>query len=329
MSEGGRLRVGLAGCGGIARQYHLRELRADPRVDLVAIAEPSAQARAAIPPAQGTAVLADAAELIGRGDVDAVVVCAPNAAHSSIADAVMASGRHLYLEKPVALTLEDARRLEALADGRALAVVGFQYRLSPAFRRLREALSAGAIGDVRHVRAWHCEAADAASMPAWKLARSSGGGALLDLGSHQVDLARWLLGTDVEEVESAAVSSVRSEQDEARLRLRMANGVTVDVVTSYLQGRKHRWEAEGADGVLRAERWPARLSRRRRAAPGGPSRPATALRAIPIPRREPSFGLALREFVGAALGAEHSLPTLSDGRRSLEVVLEAERRASG
>jgi scyllo-inositol 2-dehydrogenase (NAD+) len=323
-----RLRVGLVGCGGIARQYHLRELAADRRVEIVAIAEPSPQARALVPDV-GAEVVPDVSEVIGRENVDALVVTAANPAHAAIADAAADGPQHLYLEKPLAIDLDDARRIEAKLAGRdAIAVVGFQYRLSPAFARLRDAVTERRVGAVRQVRAWHCEAADAASMPEWKRSRASGGGALLDIGSHSVDFARWLLDDEVAEVEECRLSSVHSDQDEAALRLRMEGGAAVDLVCSYLQGRKHRWEVEGEDGVLRAERWPARLSRRRRPSPAGPSRLATSLRAIPIPRREPSFGLALRRFVDAALGASEDLPSVADGRRSLEVVLEAERSAS-
>ncbi len=166
-------------------------------------------------------------------------------------------------------------------------------------------------------------------MAEWKLARSSGGGVLLDVASHETDFARWLLGTEVAGVEDASLDSKRFEHDDARFVLRMSDGVRVEVVVSYVQGRKHRWEVEGSDGVLRAERWPARVTRRRRPAPAGPSVLATRLRALPIPRREPSFGLALREFARACQGEPHSLPTITDGRRSLEIVLEAERSAAG
>jgi len=322
------LRVGLAGCGGIARQYHLRELRADPRVEVIAIAEPSPQARSLVP-ALGAEVLADVGDLIGREDVEAIVVCAATPAHAAIAEAAAEAEQHLYLEKPLAVDLDAARRIEArLADREAVAVVGFQFRLSPAFARLREALRDGRAGAVRHVSGWHCEAADAARMAEWKRSRASGGGVLLDIVSHQADFVRWLLDEEVEEVEECTLASVHSEQDEARLRLRMASGVKIDLVASYLQGRKHRWEVECEAGVLRAERWPARLSRHRRPAPAGPSRLTTSLRGLPIPRREASFGLALRRFVDAALGGENELATVADGRRSLEVVLEAERRAS-
>jgi myo-inositol 2-dehydrogenase / D-chiro-inositol 1-dehydrogenase len=323
-----RLRVALAGCGGIARQYHLRELTADPRVDLVAVADPSAASRAALPALPGVEVSEDVSELIGRPEIDAIVVCAATPAHAEIAAAVAASEQHLYLEKPIALDLEEARRIEALLEARqAVTAVGFQYRLSPAFRALRQRIAAGQIGAVRHVRAWHCEAANPAAMPRWKLARKSGGGVLIDIASHEIDLARWLLGTEVDGVEHAELDSRRTEHDDARLLLRMSDGIRVEVVVSYVQGRKHRWEVEGSGGVLRAERWPARVSRRRRPSPAGPSALATRLRALPIPRREPSFGLALREFARAAQGEPHSLPSVADGRRSLAAVLSAERSA--
>ncbi|MDX6638497.1 MAG: myo-inositol 2-dehydrogenase / D-chiro-inositol 1-dehydrogenase [Solirubrobacterales bacterium] len=320
--------MGLAGCGGIARQYHLRELSADPRVELVAVADPSTASRAALPTLPGVEVSKDVEDMIGSPGIDAVVVCASTPAHAEIAAGVAEGHQHLYLEKPIALDLDEARRIEALLDARdALTAVGFQYRFSPAFRDLKQQIGEGRIGAIRHVRAWHCEVADPGAMSGWKLARSSGGGVLIDIGSHEVDFASWLLGTEVDGVEDATLTSSRIEHDDARFVLRMSDGVRVEVVVSYVQGRKHRWEVEGSDGVLRAERWPPRVSRPRRPAPSGPTKLATRLRALPVPRREPSFGLALRQFARASQGEPHSLPTIADGRRSLEIVLEAERDA--
>ena len=81
--------------------------------------------------------------------------------------------------------------------------------------------------------------------------------------------------------------------------------------------------------MLRADRWPRRLTRRRSYSAAGPSPLATRLLALPIPRREPSFALALSAFVDAALGGEGVGPaTIEDGLRSLEVVLAAERLAA-
>ncbi len=327
--RGPPLGVGLVGCGGIARQYHLRVLRSDPRVRLIAVSDPSEPSRAALPEMAGVEVHSEIDALLSRADIDAIVVCASTPAHAALAAAVGRGRQHLYLEKPVAIRLQEARSLESMLDARpAVCAVGFNYRLSPAFVRLKEQLNGGRVGQIRRVRAWHCEAANPETMAGWKRERSSGGGVLLDLCSHQVDFARWLLDTDVEAVEAASVASNRSQQDDARVVLRMKGGVEVEMVLSYVRGRKHRWEVEGSRGVLRADRWPARVSRRRRPSGGGPSRLGTSLRALPIPRREPSFALALGEFVGAALGESHSLPTITDGRRSLEIVLAAERAAA-
>jgi predicted dehydrogenase len=322
------MRVGLAGCGGIARQYHLRILRAHPGVELVAIADPSERALAQLTPLPGEELLNDSFALVARDDIDALVVCAATPAHAEIAAAVSGGGQHLYLEKPIALDARTAGSLErSLAGRRAITAVGFSHRFSPAFAELRSRIRRGEVGAPSRIRGWHCEVADTTRISPWKLSRETGGGVLLDLASHQVDFARWLLGAEVEEVEEASVTSHRSEQDDARIAIRMSDGTVVETFVSYVQGRKHRWEVEGASGVLRAERWPARVRRRRHPSPGGPSRLSVALRSTPFPQREPSFRSALDAFIAAANGADVQLPTISDGRRSLEVVLEAERLA--
>lgn len=324
------LRVGLAGCGGIARQYHLRELLADPRVELGAIADPDQRSLAALPTLPGVEILDSAEDLIGRPGIEAIVVCVPTPAHARIGAAVARGDQHLYLEKPLALTIGEARSLEIELGARPqVSTIGFNFRRSPAFRLLRDRLSSEGVGEIVCVRGWQCEAAVPEALPEWKRARSSGGGAMLEIASHQVDFARWLLGREVTGVEEARLDSIRSEHDDARFVLAMEGGARVEIVVSYVQGRKHRWEVEGSRGVLRAERWPAWVSRPRRASSYGPTRLATSLRALPIPRREPSFGLALQDFVAAAAGDVRELPTIADGRRSLEVVLAAERVALG
>jgi myo-inositol 2-dehydrogenase / D-chiro-inositol 1-dehydrogenase len=326
-----RLRIGLAGCGGIARQYHLRALRDHPGVDLVAAADPSPVARGAAAELGGFDLHDDVAEMIGREDVDAVVVCAPTPAHAELAEAVAATDKHLYLEKPVGLDLVRAEAVRGALEARsATTAVGFNFRLNPAFVELRRRIEAGRAGEIRNLRCWHCEVARPEAMPAWKLRRETGGGVLLDLVSHSVDTARWLLADEVTGVESARLSSEVTEHDDARVELRMRHGARVELVASYVQGRKHRWEVEGSAGVLRADRWPARVVRRRRPAPAGPSSLATRLLALPIPRREPSFAAALDRFAAAVAGGEEAgLATIGDGVRSLEIVLEAERLARG
>lgn len=296
-------------------------------MEVVAVADPSPPARAAASARAGVDALSDPAALMARADVDAVVVCAPPAAHAGLAEASLAAGKHLYLEKPVGLELARARRLADDPGSGRVTAVGFSHRFNRAFAGLRRLVRGGEIGAVREVRCIHFEPGLAAAAPAWKSARAEGGGVALDLASHSVDMARWLLGEEIAAVEEAAIATTASEDDDLRARLRSRGGVPVELRSSYVRGRGHRWEVVGEGGVLVADRWPPRVRRRRRPT-GGIGRAHRALLALPIPRREPSFALALGRFVAAARGElRGELATLDDGVRSLEAVLMIERAA--
>ena len=214
------LRVGVIGCGAIATVVHLRVLRRLRGVRVTALADPAPEARArAGRLVRGAALLTGPDELLARDDVDAVVVAAPSGLHARLALATLRTGRHLYLEKPIATTLEDGCRVAAAArDAGVVAAIGFNWRFQPLVARARELLSAGVIGDVRAVSTVFCEAG---TVPGWKARRSEGGGVLLDLGSHHFDLIRWLLDARVERVE-ATLASQASEHDSAAPGL--ANG---------------------------------------------------------------------------------------------------------
>jgi predicted dehydrogenase len=317
-SERRTLGVALLGCGAAARQYHLRALRADPRVRLLAVADPSPAALAAARLPGGTRATRDPGGAMAAPGVEAAVIAASTPAHEALARAAIEGGLHAYVEKPVALDTAAAESLAALARGSGrICAAGFNYRTNPAFARLRERVRDGEIGRVRAVRASFCEPGSA-DPPPWRRDPASGGGVLMDLGSHEVDTLRWLLGSEVASIARCATGSTLTELDEAELELRMADGTTVTSRLSYRAGREHRWLVEGDRGRLRLDRWPPRVSARRRGVVSGLER---RLRDSPLPRREPSFRTALAAFVGAALGGREELPTLEDGARSLAVVL--------
>jgi predicted dehydrogenase len=165
-------------------------------------------------------------------------------------------------------------------------------------------------------------------MPAWKRERATGGGALLDLGSHHIDLARWLLGEELASVESAELSSEASEHDSASFRLRSESGVPVDAEFSFRRGRACDWEIAGERGVVAIDRigGTARI-RSSGAGPARVDRLRGRLGRLPIPRRERSFDLALNAFVGRVASGSGELPSLADGRRSLAHVLAVEAAA--
>ncbi|MFI1486289.1 Gfo/Idh/MocA family protein [Streptomyces sp. NPDC020747] len=130
--------------------------------------------------------------------VQAVSIAAPNFLHRQIGVAMAEAGKHIWIEKPVGLTAEDARAVAgAVAKSGVQGTVGFNYRNAPAVAAARELIAAGEIGTVTHVRIrlFSDYAAHPEGALTWRYERERGGsGVLGDLASHGVDLARFLLG---------------------------------------------------------------------------------------------------------------------------------------
>jgi len=302
------LRVGVVGCGAIAQAVHIPLLRRIPGATVVAVADPSADACAAAARlAPGAELFDGLASLLGSGEVEAVVVCAPSALHGPIVLDVLEAGKHLYLEKPLAVDREGAERAAAAASASSVvSTIGFNRRFHPAFLRLRDSLTEGAAGELRELRTRFCEPV-AGSLPVWKQHRGTGGGAMLDLASHHVDLVRFITGEEVE-LESASIRSLASEHDEAELVLLLASGARAVIEVAFHGARADVVEARCASRTLRADRHASLRSRLR-------------------PGWDPSYRAALGAFVDRVQGAPVSLPTLEDGLRSLEIVLAAEDAA--
>ena len=335
----GRLRVGLLGAGRIARRFHLPILASMPGVDLVAVAEPLADARdACLNLAPGTTSFhADYAELLDAHPLDAVVICLPPALHSRAAVAGFARGLHVYVEKPLAISAGDGRgMLDAWRRAGTVGMVGFNHRFHPLALALKDEVARGRVGDVTLVRTAFAGAQR--TLPAWKCARESGGGALLDLASHQVDLVRFLFDAEIVDV-SALTRSAQSEGDTTIAALRLSTGPLVCLCASLAATEEDRIEVHGTRGGLVFDRYRSsrlhrlperrdfRVAARLRTSLDVAGRTLLALRDALFPPRDTTFALALESFVAAARGGGPAKPDLDDGMASLAVVLAAERSA--
>ena len=201
--------VGAGWMGHLHARAHLRlahhwpELPVRPR--LVVVADPVATAREDAVARYGFArSTADWRDVLTDPEVDVVSVTAPNALHREIGVAVAEAGKHLWIEKPVGLTVADARAVaDAVAAAGVCATVGFNYRQVPAVARARQLIADGALGAVRHtrVRLLTDYAASPAGSLTWRFQTAQGGtGVLGDLAVHGVDLVRFLLGEVAEVV---------------------------------------------------------------------------------------------------------------------------------
>ncbi|MEW2560907.1 Gfo/Idh/MocA family protein [Streptomyces griseorubiginosus] len=195
--------VGFGWMGRVHTQAYARVRHHYPRLPLVpklvAVAEevPGRAEEAAVQFGFASATR-DWREVAADPRVQAVSVTAPNFLHREIGVAMAEAGKHLWIEKPVGLTVEDAR---AVADAAAAAgvrsAVGFNYRNAPAVEAARELIVGGELGTITHVRIrlFSDYAAHPQGALTWRYERERGGsGVLGDLASHGADLARFLLG---------------------------------------------------------------------------------------------------------------------------------------
>lgn len=189
--------VGFGWMGRVHTQAYVRvphHFPSAPPTTLVAVADdvPGRAAAAAAQFGFASATL-DWRTLVSDPRIQAVSITVPNFLHREVGAAFAAAGKHIWIEKPVGLSADDARAL--VGDGQV--AVGFNYRNAPAVERARALLASAQIGNVTHARFRLLSdyAAHPSGALSWRFSRTLGGnGVLGDLGSHGVDLIRYLLG---------------------------------------------------------------------------------------------------------------------------------------
>lgn len=137
-------------------------------------------------------------DLVSRDDIDLIDINAPSNAHKEIAIAAADAGKHLYCEKPLALSLKDSREMLEAAEGAGVKhMVGFNYRFAPAVLLAKKLIDGGRLGDIHHFRTWFLQdwLVDPDFPLAWRLQKEiAGSGAHGDLGAHLIDMAHFLIG---------------------------------------------------------------------------------------------------------------------------------------
>jgi predicted dehydrogenase len=214
---GNTLGVAVVGFGWMGRvhtqaygrlPHHFPQLPVRPELVVVADEVPG-RAEEAAGRYGFTSATRDWREVAADPRVAAVSVTAPNFLHREIGVAMAEAGKHLWIEKPVGLTAEDARAVaDAVRAAGVQGTVGFNYRNAPAVETARRMVAAGDIGTVTHVRIrlFSDYAAHPDGALTWRYERRRGGsGVLGDLASHGVDLARFLLGEIVSLTADTAV----------------------------------------------------------------------------------------------------------------------------
>jgi len=329
------MRIGLIGYGAWGR-HHARALVAAPSATLAAIVargdDSAAQAASDHP---GIPVLRDAAALLADGSVEAIVVAVPNAQHAAVAMAALASGKHVLLEKPMALTLGDCDALIGTARqaGRVL-TIGHELRVSRQWAPIRRMIEGGEIGALRHAAISLFRFPYRTGSQSWRYDRAAVGSWILEEPVHFFDLLLWYAR------ECGPPETVRAtaEGDPAMPRalavtLRFGAGVFCTLNT-VIGGFEHHLALHvmGEGGAMRAL-WSAAMDRsgepsaslhilRGRAAPG------QVAEAIPFDRSGEIFELETQaELAVQGFRAGRALVPAEEARDAIACCLLAERSA--
>ncbi len=273
-------------------------------------------------------------EMLASTELDGVLIATPPTTHADLADQAFEAGLAVYLEKPLAADAADGQRiLDAWRRSGAVGMTGFSYRFNTMIRDLAVALQRGSIGEVLAVRTTF--GLVAGQLPGWKQQRATGGGALLDLGSHHIDLLMYLLGSAVGSV-SCQLWSDRTEDDHAALQLTFENGVVAQIQLSLGTMLEDRIEVRGRQGTLLYDRYGSERLQHTDCRSGSirgqlltnrikslvPGR--DLLEKLRSPWHEPAFPRALAAFVEAVASGRKRSPDVEDGWRALQVILAAE-----
>ena len=364
------IRVGMVGGGFMARTYSLAlsavyglAWPAAPEIRRVRIADVSRRLGASAARAWGWDEVSDHWRAVTRADdVDLVLVLTPNDSHAEISIDALAHGKHVLCENPLSNTLEGARAMFRAAGGSGgVHQVGFAYRKWPAVAFARRVIAGGGIGEIVHYRGhfFRDDGLDPAMPITWRLQKAvAGGGSAIDIGSHVIDMARYLSGeirgvfaasrthfTRRPLAERPGATAPVDVDDITDMLVEFEGGATGTLQASWLAGG-HKMDigfaVHGTRGSVEfssEEPTEVRLYKTSdpaaesgfRAIPVGPAHPGGEL-FWPVPGMALGFGdgfiIAVRDLLCSIAEGRPATPDFLDGLRASEVVAAAQASAA-
>ena len=276
-----KFRVGIIGVGFIGTLKHLEGLAANADLcDIVGICDlvPERAEKAKANYAPEAYTTADYRDIVNDPDIDVVYVCTWNVSHCEITCAALEAGKHVMCEKPMAVSGEEARLMvETAKRTQKKLTIGYQNRFRQDAQFVRGAVDAGELGEIYVAKA---HAVRRRGVPTWGVftdKEKQGGGPLIDIGTHALDLALWYLGDyQVESVTGSVYSKLRdkpegnpgggwdpatfSVEDSAFGYVKLANGATIFLEAAWALNDKNPREAAvtlmGTEGGAEIERSP-------------------------------------------------------------------------
>jgi myo-inositol 2-dehydrogenase/D-chiro-inositol 1-dehydrogenase len=253
-----KVNVGLVGTGRIGRLHAEHLAFRIPQADLLAVSDIVAEAAQRCAATLGIPTATqDHRAIMENPDIEAVVICSSTDTHARMIEEAAAAGKHIFCEKPIDFDLARIdRALAAVEDAGVKLQIGFNRRFDPNFKRVHDLVAEGKVGEPHILRITSRDPAP----PPIEYVRVSGG-IFLDMTIHDFDMARYLVGSEVEEIYVAGGVMVdpqigqAGDIDTAVITLRFENGVvgTIDNSRQAVYGYDQRVEVFGSGGCVSAD----------------------------------------------------------------------------
>jgi myo-inositol 2-dehydrogenase/D-chiro-inositol 1-dehydrogenase len=251
------VKLGILGLGRIGR-IHLENLCTKiPGVEVLAAMNPSRAGQAFAKSWGVPFVMSDADAVINHPDIDAILVCSPTDSHAEYVQKSARSGKAIFCEKPLDLSLDTVRQtLKVVQEANVPLMLAFNQRLDPSFQAVKEKIKDGSIGNIISV---HIISRDPEPPPVHYIKGS--GGLFMDMTIHDFDMARHITGSEVTEVYAKGYNLIDPEIGKAGdidtgfILLTFENGATAIIENSRkaIYGYDQRLEVFGTKGMVRAE----------------------------------------------------------------------------
>lgn len=259
-----KLKVGVIGCGSIARHRHLLEYHANEEVEITAVCDIIVERAEEMANLYGAKAYSDYEKVLEENDIDAISVCLPNYLHAPVSIAALSAGKHVLCEKPMATSSEEAENMiEAAKKNNKKLMIAHNQRFVASHEKAQQLIQENAIGKIYSFRttfghggpeSWSIDGKNS-----WFFNKEEAFiGAMGDLGVHKADLIRYLLGEEFQEISAFIESSAKEKSnvdDNAVFILRSESGVigTLTASWSYNTEEDNSTIIYGEKGVIRLE----------------------------------------------------------------------------
>lgn len=334
-----KLKLGIVGCGKVAHERHLPALNLLQQIQIVAAADSvSAHLNTLADQYNIPKRYTCHKDLIDDPNVDAVAVLTPTGTHVEIGLAVMEAEKHLFMEKPLALTLDDCDKLnEKSKTVHSKTMICFNLRWHRLVQQTRTIIRTGKLGTIKAICSNYTHFRDGSKAPAWHRTLNSGGGVTFNESVHYFDLWRYLLQTDVTDVFAFSTADQYYEDESSMITAHLANDCLASVYNTFKTSPNSEFEIFGTKGRLCVNLYrfdgidffpshiysgniPARIKKMSQSM-------LEFIRAVPLMRRGGDFQATFyniwQHFLDCVFNDKTPEASLEDGKHTIQISLAA------